>query len=74
MTLHTTPNSTPQHHNEGLIAYSLDTGVAVREFPGGPGAYARLIAVINSDKYGVIYVGEYLARLNQKISSKGYIA
>lgn len=57
---------TPQHPNEGLIAHRLDTGAAVGEFSGGPGKFAKLERAINKAKYGVMYVGEYLAKLNSQ--------
>ena len=55
----------PKHHNEGLVIVEKATGIAVREYPGGPGRLAKLSAAVKTT-YLVMYVGEYLAQLNTK--------
>jgi hypothetical protein len=60
----------PYHPNESLAVVLKGSNVLVRELQGGPGRYKRLLEAINSEKYNVMYISDFLGQRNRQIVEK----
>jgi hypothetical protein len=61
---------TPENPNEGIVIVLKSTGKAVMETPGKFGKFEELDQILNHDKYRLMYVGDYLGKLNLQIRAQ----
>ena len=58
-------SSNNRHRNETIVICNNITGIAVCELHGGEGRFKKIRDAVNTQRYHVRYVGNYLADLNR---------